>query len=48
MHSNADPATLEALELGSESGSEPEPHLYPGSYSEHVARSGHEAPGVHG
>jgi ATPase subunit of ABC transporter with duplicated ATPase domains len=35
------------LELGGESGTEPEPHLYPGSYVEYVARTGHEAPGVH-
>jgi ATPase subunit of ABC transporter with duplicated ATPase domains len=35
------------IELGGESGVEPEPHLYPGSYVEYVARTGHEAPGVH-
>ncbi len=35
------------LELGGESGTEREPHLYPGSYDEYVARTGHEAPGVH-
>jgi len=35
------------LELGGESGTEPEPHLYPGTYVEYVARTGHEAPGVH-
>ena len=35
------------VELGGESGFEPEPHLYPGSYVEYVARTGHEAPGVH-
>ena len=35
------------LELGGESGTEREPHLYPGSYSEYVERTGHEAPGVH-
>jgi ATPase subunit of ABC transporter with duplicated ATPase domains len=35
------------LELGGESGVEAEPHLYPGSYVEYVARTGHEAPGVH-
>jgi ATPase subunit of ABC transporter with duplicated ATPase domains len=34
------------LELGGESGTEPEPHVYPGSYVEYVARAGHEAPGV--
>jgi ATPase subunit of ABC transporter with duplicated ATPase domains len=36
------------LELGGESGTDPEPHLYPGSYLEYVERTGHEAPGVHG
>ena len=35
------------IELGGESGVESEPHLYPGSYVEYVARTGHEAPGVH-
>jgi ATPase subunit of ABC transporter with duplicated ATPase domains len=35
------------IELGGESGVEREPHLYPGSYVEYVARTGHEAPGVH-
>src|SRR6266850_950800 len=35
------------LELGGESGTEVEPHIYPGSYVEYVARTGHEAPGVH-
>src|SRR6187431_2391375 len=35
------------LELGGESGTDAEPHLYPGSYTEYVARTGHEAPGVH-
>jgi ATPase subunit of ABC transporter with duplicated ATPase domains len=35
------------IELGGESGVDPEPHLYPGSYVEYVARTGHEAPGVH-
>jgi ATPase subunit of ABC transporter with duplicated ATPase domains len=35
------------LELGGESGLDAEPHLYPGSYAEYVARTGHEAPGVH-
>jgi ATPase subunit of ABC transporter with duplicated ATPase domains len=34
------------LELGGESGTEKEPHLYLGSYAEYVARTGHEAPGV--
>jgi ATPase subunit of ABC transporter with duplicated ATPase domains len=32
------------LELDENGG---DPHLYPGSYPEYVARSGHEAPGVH-
>ena len=35
------------LELGGESGTDAEPHLYPGSYVEYVQRTGHEAPGVH-
>jgi len=35
------------LELGGESGHDTHPHLYPGSYGEYVARTGHEAPGVH-
>ena len=35
------------LELGGESGTEAQPHLYPGSYIEYVQRTGHEAPGVH-
>jgi len=35
------------VELGGETGVEREPHLYPGSYIEYVARTGHEAPGVH-
>ena len=35
------------VELGGESGVDAEPHLYPGSYVEYVARTGHEAPGVH-
>jgi ATPase subunit of ABC transporter with duplicated ATPase domains len=36
------------LELGGESGTEREPHIYPGSYVEYVQRTGHEAPGIHG
>jgi len=35
------------LELGGESGTEAQPHLYPGSYVDYVARTGREAPGVH-
>jgi ATPase subunit of ABC transporter with duplicated ATPase domains len=35
------------LELGGESGTEAQPHVYPGSYTEYVERTGHEAPGVH-
>jgi ATPase subunit of ABC transporter with duplicated ATPase domains len=35
------------LELGRESGTEAQPHLYLGSYVEYVERTGHEAPGVH-
>jgi ATPase subunit of ABC transporter with duplicated ATPase domains len=35
------------LELGGESGTDKQPHLYPGSYIEYVQKSGHEAPGTH-
>jgi ATPase subunit of ABC transporter with duplicated ATPase domains len=35
------------LELGGESGTEARPTVYPGSYVEYVAKTGHEAPGVH-
>jgi ATPase subunit of ABC transporter with duplicated ATPase domains len=35
------------LELGGETGTEREPHVYPGSYVDYVERTGHEAPGVH-
>ena len=35
------------LELGGESGTDRTPLVYPGSYVEYVARSGHEAPGTH-
>jgi ATPase subunit of ABC transporter with duplicated ATPase domains len=35
------------LELGGESGTEIQPHAYPGSYVEYVVRTGREAPGVH-
>jgi ATPase subunit of ABC transporter with duplicated ATPase domains len=35
------------LELGGETGTDPQPHAYPGSYIEYVERTGHEAPGVH-
>jgi ATPase subunit of ABC transporter with duplicated ATPase domains len=34
------------LELGGESGTAREPHVYPGSYVEYVQKTGHEAPGV--
>ncbi|MBS1833246.1 MAG: ABC-F family ATP-binding cassette domain-containing protein, partial [Acidobacteria bacterium] len=34
------------LELGGESGTDKEPHLYPGTYVEYVQKSGHEAPGI--
>ena len=34
------------LELGGESGTDAQPHAYPGSYVEYVERTGHEAPGV--
>ncbi len=36
------------LELGGETGTDAKPLVYPGSYVEYVARTGHEAPGVHG
>ena len=35
------------LEPGGESGTETQPHVYLESYVEYVARTGHEAPGVH-
>jgi ATPase subunit of ABC transporter with duplicated ATPase domains len=35
------------LELGGESGTDAQPHAYPGSYVEYVERTGHEAPGIH-
>jgi ATPase subunit of ABC transporter with duplicated ATPase domains len=35
------------IELGGESGTDAQPHLYPGTYDEYVARTGHEAPGIH-
>ena len=35
------------LELGGESGTDTHAHAYPGSYVEYVARTGHEAPGIH-
>jgi len=35
------------LELGAESGTAREPHVYPGSYVEYVQRTGHEAPGIY-
>jgi len=35
------------VEIGGETGVEKDPHLYQGSYIEYVARTGHEAPGVH-
>jgi ATPase subunit of ABC transporter with duplicated ATPase domains len=35
------------LELGGESGTDKQPHLYPGTYIEYVEKTGHEAPGVH-
>jgi len=35
------------LELGGESGRDRTPLVYPGSYPEYVAQTGHEAPGVH-
>jgi ATPase subunit of ABC transporter with duplicated ATPase domains len=35
------------LELGGDTGTDTHAHAYPGSYVEYVARTGHEAPGVH-
>jgi ATPase subunit of ABC transporter with duplicated ATPase domains len=35
------------VELGGESGTDVQPHVYPGSYVDYVIRTGHEAPGVH-
>lgn len=35
------------LELGGESGTDRKPVVFPGSYSEYVVRTGHEAPGTH-
>ena len=35
------------LELGGETGTDANPHAYPGSYIEYVERTGHEAPGIH-
>jgi ATPase subunit of ABC transporter with duplicated ATPase domains len=35
------------LEIGGETGTDAQPHLYPGSYVDYVRRTGHEAPGVH-
>ena len=35
------------LELGGETGTDPKPLVYRGSYLEYVTRTGHEAPGVH-
>ena len=35
------------LELGGETGTDAAPHAYLGSYIEYVARTGHEAPGIH-
>ena len=35
------------LELGGESGADRTPIVYPGSYTEYVAKLGHEAPGIY-
>ena len=35
------------LELGGESGTDAQPHAFPGTYIEYVERTGHEAPGIH-
>ncbi len=34
------------LELGGESGTDRDPHIYPGTYIEYVEKTGHEAPGI--
>jgi ATPase subunit of ABC transporter with duplicated ATPase domains len=34
------------LELGGETGCDAQPHIYPGSYSEYVVRTGQKAPGI--
>ena len=35
------------LELGGDSGTDAQPHAFPGTYIEYVERTGHEAPGIH-
>jgi ATPase subunit of ABC transporter with duplicated ATPase domains len=35
------------LELGGENGADKKPHVYLGSYSEYVQKTGHEAPGIY-
>jgi ATPase subunit of ABC transporter with duplicated ATPase domains len=35
------------LELGGDTGTDAQPHAFPGTYIEYVDRTGHEAPGVH-
>ena len=35
------------LELGGDSGTDKNPHVYPGSYVEYVQKTGHEAPGIY-
>ena len=35
------------LELGGESGTDRDPHVYPGSYIEYVQTIGQEAPGIY-
>jgi ATPase subunit of ABC transporter with duplicated ATPase domains len=35
------------LEVGGDGGVDVQPRIYPGSYIDYVARTGHEAPGVH-
>ncbi len=39
--------TTRVLELGGETGRDSHAHVYPGTYVEYVASTGHEAPGVH-
>jgi ATPase subunit of ABC transporter with duplicated ATPase domains len=35
------------LELGGQTGTDRNPHVYLGSYSEYVEKTGHEAPGIY-
>jgi len=44
-HDRREGLSNRVLELGGETGTDAQPHIYPGSYSEYVVRTGHEAPG---